>query len=922
MSSTNYNWTPQHPRFVADLNSAGRADIVGIGSDCVWSALNNGALGFQQPQFGIVAFEANAGWRVGDHPRFVVDLDGDGRADILGFGDDGPWTAFGNGNGTFTDFRKAFEELGFNQGWTFEYPRFLADLSGNGTPDIIGFGRDGIWTALNGGNGTFGPPTLVAGDFSYNSGWRVEKHPRFVVDINGDGLADIVGFGDDGVWIALGDGKGSFQPAKFVVNDLGYNQGWRVETHARFVGDITGNGFPDVIGCGDAGVWVALNNGNGSFQPATYVLNAFGTNSGWTAAKHPRFVANLRDPGKADLIGFGDDGVWVSLSNGSGGFEPPQFVLQNLGFNQGWRVVDHPRMLADLDADGRPEIIGFGDDGVWVAQNVGGGGFSEAKFVLADFGRRSNRDTIVRNEIITDHRVKDRIKHVFVLMLENRSFDHMLGFAGLSGTDAATGQPTSVDGLDASVQPGQPDVSRFNTFEGQQFFPKRGAPDVGAAPGHDFGPVLEQLCGQYATYPSGEPYPDINNTGFVSSLDKEADFHGQGGRVMDCVDPCDLPILTQLASEFAVCDRWFCSMPGPTEPNRYFLSAANSGDNDESPDGDDLASGSLVPWDGEDLGETIFEVLDDADVDYKIYRGDHFPVVGEIKGVSNRFDTSEFDEDFVDDLNDDDFDASFIHIEPKYFDGTLDVIHHDFTTGNSQHPLGGVAEGERLIKKVYETIRNSRYWNSSMLIITYDEHGGFYDHVAPPPASPSGKTGKHHGFKFDQLGVRVPAVVVSPFIPKGLIEHRLLEHCSVIRTVCDLFNVRYPKDGRDIRKVCGVGHLAQLSKPRIDAPTTLNDVVVSTVAEAVPRTVVSLADAARSVGEVFFPGPEPRPLIDDPNRMVAKTLRAAAITDLRLHPERKAEILRRVRSIRTLQEAGTYIKEVEKEIDAARAKPA
>jgi hypothetical protein len=918
MSSTNYNWTPQYPRFLADLTSDGRADIVGIGPDCVWSALNDGDLGFQQPQFGIVAFEANAGWRAGDHPRFVVDLNGDGRADILGFGDAGPWTAFANGDGTFRDFRLAFEELGFNQGWTFEYARFLADLTGDGRPDIVGFGMDGIWTALNRGDGSFQPPSLVSGDLAHNSGWRVENHPRFVVDLTGDGRADIIGFGDDGVWVALGNGDGSFQPAKFVINDLGYNQGWRVETHARFVRDITGDGHPDIIGFGDAGVWVALGNGDGSFQPPKYVLDGFGSNSGWTAEKHPRFVVDLGGPGKADIIGFGDDGVWTSISNGDGSFQPPQFVLANLGFNQGWRIDDHPRLLADLDADGRPEIVGFGDDGVWVAKNTVEGAFSEAKFVLADFGRRSNRDMIVRNEVITDHRVKDRIKHVFVLMLENRSFDHMLGFAGLSGTDAATGQPTRADALDPTVPRLGQDKSRFNTFEGRRFFPRRGAADVGVAPGHDFAPVLEQLCGQYATYPHGGPYPDINNTGFVSSLEKEKDFRGHGDNVMDCFDPNDLPILSQLACEFAVCDRWFCSMPGPTEPNRYFMSGANSGDNDESPDSDDLFSDSTVPWDGEDLGQTIFDVLDDADVDYKIYRGDHFPVVGEIKGVSNRFDTHEFEEHFFDDLKDDDFDAKFIHIEPKYFDGYIDLINHDFTTGNSQHPLGGVAEGERLIKKTYEAIRNSRYWNSSMLIITYDEHGGFYDHVAPPTASPTGKFGKHHGFTFNQLGVRVPAVVISPFIPKGLIEHRLLEHCSIIRTVCDLFDVPYPKDGRDIRKVCGVGHLAQLSEPRTDTPKTLHEVVVSSIAEAAPRKVASLAAAARSdVAEVFLARPEPQPVVDDPSRMVAKTLRAAAISDLRLHPDRKAEIKSRVKSIRTLQDAGAYIEEVEKELEDA-----
>ena len=95
MSTTNYNWTSDHPRFVVDLDGDGRADIVGMGPDCVWTSRNQGALGSREPTFAVVAFEANAGWRIDSHPRFVTDLTGDGRADILGFGDDGVWVSLG-----------------------------------------------------------------------------------------------------------------------------------------------------------------------------------------------------------------------------------------------------------------------------------------------------------------------------------------------------------------------------------------------------------------------------------------------------------------------------------------------------------------------------------------------------------------------------------------------------------------------------------------------------------------------------------------------------------------------------------------------------------------------------------------------------------------------------------------------------------
>jgi phospholipase C len=904
MSITNYNWTNQHPRFVADFDGSGRVGVVGIGPDCIWTSTNNGQGGFNDPRFDLVAFEANHGWRDGDHPRFAIDLDGNGHADILGFGDRGIWTAVGNGDGTFRDFTFRMEEMGVQQGWTATFPRFLADLTGDGRPDAIGFGMDGVWTSLNNGDGSFQPARFVTADLGYNSGWRVEQHPRFATDLTGDGKADLIGFGNDGVWVARSNGDGSFQPPQFVLPDFGVNQGWRVELHERLVRDITGNGIPDIIGFGNAGVYVALGNGDGTFQQPTFALDNFGADQGWSTDKHPRLAADLSGFGKGDLMGFGDAGVWIALGNGDGTFQAPQFAVPDLGYDQGWRVVDHPRMLASVYGSGRPDFVGFGDDGIWVVRNLGEGGFAAPSFVLADFGRRSNYDTIVRNEIITDHRAPEKIKHLFVLMLENRSFDHLLGFAGLEGPDAATGQPTKADAFDPATPAMGRDPRRFNTFNGERVFARRGAPDVTVAPGHDFEPVVEQLCGAPAIYHSGDTYPEVNCTGYISNLEKRGGFKGRGGEIMDCFDPDDLPILTTLAREFAVCDRWFSSMPGPTEPNRYFSHACNSGEYDDSPSPAKLVEASNNHWGGVDCGKTIFEACDDEDVDFEIYRGDHFPVAAELEGVSRTFDTHEFGEHFFDDLGDDDL-ASFVHIEPRYFDSVGDLKDTNFANGDSQHPLGSVAAGEKLIKTVYEAIRNSRYWDSSMLIITYDEHGGFYDHVAPPAAPPAGTTGESHGFKFDHLGPRVPAIIVSPWTAKGVIEHRLLEHCSIVRTVCDLFGVPFIRDGRDLRKICGVGHLAGLASRRMDTPARLPAVVKSKLKSAAPRG-----------GRLRDPDRD-GPIIADPDLMLAKTLRSAALSDIELTPNRRNDIYARVTRIRTKEQAARYVEEVERKLDAA-----
>ena len=216
----------------------------------------------------------------------------------------------------------------------------------------MGFGDDGVWRSLGNGNGTFQAPQKVIANFAYNAGtWRVDKHPRFVADLTGDGKADIVGFGDDGVWIAFNNGDGTFQEPEMVLTGFAYNSGtWRVKKHPRFLADLTGDKRAGIVGFGDHGVWVSLNNGNGSFQSPQMVLTDFAHDAGtWRVDKHPRFLADLTGDKRADIIGFGDDGVWVALNNGNGTFQPPQLVFGDFGYNAGsWRVKKHPRLVAEL----------------------------------------------------------------------------------------------------------------------------------------------------------------------------------------------------------------------------------------------------------------------------------------------------------------------------------------------------------------------------------------------------------------------------------------------------------------------------------------------------------------------------------------------------------------------------------------------
>ena len=159
------------------------------------------------------------------------------------------------------------------------------------------------------------------------------------------------------------------------------------------------------------------------------------------------------------------------------------------------------------------------------------------------------------------------------------------------------------------------------------------------------------------------------------------------------------------------------------------------------------------------------------------------------------------------------------------------TISETYLNGDSQHPRGSVAAGERFIKTTYEAIRSSPLWEKSLLIVLWDEHGAYYDHVPPPRAQKTGEVGRSHGFVFDQLGPRVPAVVVSPLIAKNLIEHKHFDHTAIYATVRRIFNL--PPFGEREGITGGVDHLVGV-RARTDAPMKLPDAKASTSFITVP----------------------------------------------------------------------------------------
>ena len=217
------------------------------------------------------------------------------------------------------------------------------------------------------------------GDLGYDAGgWRVERHPRFLADTSGDGRADIVGFGNDGVWVARAAAGGGFEAPQLLINDLGYDAGgWRVERHPRLLADTTGDRRRDIVGFGNDGVWFARALPDGGFAAPQFVIADLGYDAGgWRVERHPRFLADTSGDGRADIVGFGNDGVWVARALRGGGFEPPQFVMPHYGYDAGhwvvpgWRVESHPRLMADMTGDGRADIVAFGAGGAYLSSLV------------------------------------------------------------------------------------------------------------------------------------------------------------------------------------------------------------------------------------------------------------------------------------------------------------------------------------------------------------------------------------------------------------------------------------------------------------------------------------------------------------------------------------------------------------------------
>ncbi|NEQ99481.1 MAG: hypothetical protein F6K30_22715, partial [Cyanothece sp. SIO2G6] len=363
----------------ADLDQVRDGVVQGIVEDESYLQKLYGLQTFANAKTYSQGFTINRGnWSSQDqYPRQLADVNGDGRVDIVGFSHDMVVVALGQEGGTFSSPKVAFRgNFTVVDGWTSQniYPRQLADVNGDGRADIVGFGHDAVMVSLGQEDGTFAAPnTDYTESFTIAMGWeKQDKYPRFLADVNGDSRADIVGFGRNFVTVSLADENGQFTPETIAYGG-GLTPGIdRVQDlYPRQVADINGDGRADLVAFGHHGVAAALAQEDGTFAPHKTVHGTSFTigKGGWSSQnRYPRQVIDVNGDGRADIVGFASTVVVVSLAKEDGTFAPQQTVHTGYDVQGGWTSQNQfPRQLADVNGDGRVDIVGFSQNDVHVS---------------------------------------------------------------------------------------------------------------------------------------------------------------------------------------------------------------------------------------------------------------------------------------------------------------------------------------------------------------------------------------------------------------------------------------------------------------------------------------------------------------------------------------------------------------------------
>jgi phospholipase C len=427
--------------------------------------------------------------------------------------------------------------------------------------------------------------------------------------------------------------------------------------------------------------------------------------------------------------------------------------------------------------------------------------------------------------------LRQRIEHVVVVMLENRSFDHMLGYLNHSSAEYERLTPTHE--FSNFENPLDPNSRRWPATPD-------GRPHTPLDPGHSHETVMLQLglTGNGAAPNSGFVASYLDKAGAAMVIQARKAGVELGAVVMGCLDEASSPGITRLAKEFAICRRWFSSVPGETWPNRNFAHAATS---------DYTVNIELGLY----TDPTIFELLEKASGGadgrraWRVYHDGPAQVMAfrnlwDDDHIGNFADLDDFQEHVAEGKL-----ARYSFIEPNHNTPGARLLH---PFSSSQHPNNNIVpferyftdnwrdsadfrRGDALVCAVYEALRRKpEVFEKTLLLITYDEHGGWYDHVPPPEGIPPGDRldrgflrsliGRFirrgpHAFDFRRLGARVPTIAVSPWISRGTLDDTRYDHASIPHTVRELFCPgASPLSARDAG-VASFAHLAgALDRPR------------------------------------------------------------------------------------------------------------
>ena len=413
----------------------------------------------------------------------------------------------------------------------------------------------------------------------------------------------------------------------------------------------------------------------------------------------------------------------------------------------------------------------------------------------------------------------DRIKHLIVVMMENRSFDHLLGFLyadvnNIPPINIPTPPPGGKTTFDGLVQPNPTsdywNPSNADYFSGEdpiKVFATRGT--TGAqpflAPDHDpheeFDNITAQIFG-----PKTSTRTERMRGFLVDYVTTDPGHPEKANQLMECYSPEQVSVISQLARNYAVSDRWFCSTPNQTLPNRAFVHAGTS-----------MGRVSNKPDPLYDA-ETIFEVLEDTGHRWKVYNDTilmslarlQFPQLWDPLLQPHFRGMGEFEEDCRDGTL-----PEYSFVEPSFQ-----------IEPNDEHPPHDVSLGEQFLLRVWKAVSGGKEWESTLLLITFDEHGGCYDHVEPPPAVPPDAASNpgEEGFRFDRYGVRVPTVLISPYIEAGTVFRSPsdvpYDHTSILATIRDWLQIPAEKmlSSARVEKAPRFGNVLTRTAARTDLP--------------------------------------------------------------------------------------------------------